>query len=348
MSNVPEKSQEDRKAVAAQIAAAGRLLLTTHARPDGDALGSVLALHLACQAAGKESSILLLDEVPRRYQFLFDNLALPPRPADLNAAFEEAAAQADKIVVLDTCSIGQLKPIAPGLAKVRQKVIVIDHHATADDLTSCYWRDASYSAVGGMVVDLLEELGWPLTPAVAQPLMTAIVTDTGWMHYSNTDARTLRCLAKLIGAGMKPDVLYARLYQCDRPQRVRLLSAALDSLELHADDRLAMMVLTLDDFARTGAGQDETEDFASEPLRIASVELAVTLIEQGGGEVRANLRSRGVVDVSMLARMFGGGGHARAAGFRSREGLTALEAALLELGTAALTAGDSKSTDCTD
>ncbi len=338
MCNVPEKSPPECKAVAAAIASAKSVLLTTHARPDGDALGSVLALHLACVQAGKTSTIFLLDEVPRRYQFLFRDAPLPPLPIDLNAAFAQAAGGVDRVVILDTSSQGQLRAIAPALAKLREKVIVLDHHQSGDDLAACAWRDASYSAAGGMVVDLLGELRWPITPALAEPLMTAIVTDTGWLHYSNTDARTLHCVARLIEAGMKPDMLYGRLYQCDRPQRVRLLAAALDSLQLHADDRLAMLTLTLEDFTRTGASQDETEDFASEPLRIGTVELAITLIEQGGGEIRANLRSRGVVDVAAMARLFGGGGHARAAGFRSKESMATLKSRLLELGQTALAA----------
>jgi phosphoesterase RecJ-like protein len=336
MSNVSERSQEQRKAVAAEILTARRVLLTTHQRPDGDALGSVLGLHLACRRAGKASTIFLLDEIPRRYEFLFADAPQPPLPADMNAAFVLAAQQADKIIVLDTCSFGQLKPIAEGLAKFREKVIVIDHHLTGDDVGAAYWRDRSYSAAGGMVADLMEELSWSMTQAVAGPLMTAIVTDTGWLHYSNTDARTLRCLARLIDAGVKPDRLYGQLYQCDRPERVRLLAVALSSLQLHADNRLAVVTLTLEDFVRTGAGQDETEDFASEPLRIGSVELALTLIQQADDEVRVNLRSRSAVDVSVIAKMFGGGGHARAAGFRSRGGLTALKVKLLEVAQAAL------------
>lgn len=335
---MPESSQDQRKAVAAALADAKRIVLTTHARPDGDALGSVLGLHLGACNAGKISRMFVLDELPRRYQFLFRDAPCPVVVENAAEAFERAAGQADRVVVLDTSSHAQMKPIAEPLAKLRDKVIVIDHHPVVEDVGALAWRDTAYAAAGVMVEELLTELGWKLTAAMAEPLMTAIVTDTGWMRYSNTDARTLQCLARMLEAGMKTDTLYARLYQSDRPERVKLLSAAMDSLELHAGGQLAMVTITAEDFARTGASQDETEDFASEPLRIAGVELAFTLIEQADTQTRANLRSRALVDVSAIARAYAGGGHARASGFRSRDPISVVRQRLLDAGTAALAA----------
>jgi phosphoesterase RecJ-like protein len=327
------KGLPERAAVARALAGSSPLLVTTHARPDGDALGSMLALHLAAAGAGKESTMLLTDAVPARYAFLFERHR--PVPA---GRFAELADRAQRVVVLDTCAAAQLGPIAEPLRVRREKVVVIDHHATADDIAAVVWRDESAAAAGVMLLELLEHLSWPVEAEAAEALMTAIGTDTGWLRYPNTDARALAAMGKLARAGARPNALYARIYQGDRPQRVRLLAAALSSLQLHADGRLAVMTLSREDFARTGARPDETENIVSEPMRIAAVEVSGILIAQADGHTRVSLRSRGSVDVAAIARGFGGGGHAQAAGYRDDGQVPAAAERLLAACTEALRA----------
>ena len=299
-------------------------MLTTHVRPDGDALGSMLAMYLSLELAGKQRHMVILDEVPRRYAFLFQQHS--PAPA---RRFDELADAADLVVVLDTCAFAQLTPIAEALKARRSKVVVIDHHREADEVGYAIWRDESAAAVGVMVAELLEELCWPLDLAAAEGLMTAVCTDTGWFRYANTNAKAFHVAAGMVLAGVRPEALYAKLYQSDRAERVKLLAAALRSLELHAADRLAVMTLTQEDFARTGAAADETEDFANEPLRIARVEVAALLIEQSDGVVRASLRSRQLADVAKVAVGFGGGGHVRASGFRAEGDISTIKRRLI-------------------
>ena len=327
MSNVSEKSADNAAApppaIVAALREAGRIVVTTHGRMDGDAMGAAAAFCRSARAAGKDCRIVLLDPAPAKYAFLIEGLS--PAGADEFAAL---AAEADRVVVLDTCALAQLEPIADQLQAVRDKVIVIDHHLTGDDVGAIVWRDTSAAAAGLMLAELLAELDWPVDAAAAEALAAAILTDTGWLRHSNTDARSLRAMADLVATGVEPNTLYEKLYQTDRPERLALLARALGSLALHADGRLAVMQLSAEDFVATGAGQDETEDFVNEPLRIAGVEVSVFLVASEG-VTRVSLRSRRFVDVAALAKTFGGGGHARAAGLKSQDPIAALAPRLI-------------------
>ena len=308
--------------------------MTTHLRLDGDAVGSAAAVHRAAKAQGKESRVVLLDALPRRYAFLLGDD--PPAGAD---QFPELAGWADCVLVVDTCAFRQLEPVAEELKAVREKVAVIDHHATADDVGAVAWRDTSASSAGVMVAELLARLDWTVDAQTAEALAAAMLTDTGWLRYSNTDGRTLKTLARLLSAGVKADVLYRKIYQSDRPERLALLAAALASLELHAGGRLAVMGLRAEDLEAAGATHDETENFVSEPMRLADVEISVILIAMPSGQTRVSLRSRGAVDVAALAKRFGGGGHAAAAGFTDEEAIPAAKARLIASCEEALAGG---------
>jgi phosphoesterase RecJ-like protein len=300
--------------VARRLSRAGQLLAVTHARGDGDAIGSAAALTMAARAAGKGARAALPDTMNPRYAFVCGSV----QPAQGPEAFEPLADRADVIVVLDTGSWSQLDALADGIRRRRDKVVVVDHHVTGDDVASLRWIDPSAAACGVMVAQLLDELGWPVDLDTALAMAVALATDTGWLRFSNTDGRALRRMAAWLDMGLKTDELYRRLFLNDRPQRLALVARALDSLELHAGEILAVMTLTQDDFAATGAMAEETENIVNEAMRIASVEAALLFIEQSDGQVRVNLRSRGRLDVAALAGGFGGGGHPRAAGARLR------------------------------
>ena len=317
-----------------RISAAARLLVVTHARPDGDALGSLAALCGAARAAGKQTATLVPGDVPERYDFLLAGDR--PAPAE---RFAELANWADAVIIVDTCALAQLDGLDDQLAAAREKIVVIDHHATTDDIGALRWLDTSAAAAGVMVGELLDALGWPVDLKTAEALLTAMTTDTGWFHYSNTDGRCLRAAARLFDAGVEGDKLYRRLFQADRPERMMLLSRALASLELPAAGSIATMKLRLADFAETGARQDETENIVNEPMRMGRVKVSMLLVQtpdDGGRCVRVSLRSRGGVDVAAIARRFGGGGHVRAAGLRADEDIDVLAAKLVEACQAAM------------
>ncbi len=326
-----DSSTDSRRRIAEALREARRIVIVSHVRPDGDAVGSMLALHLAAGAAGTESTIVRSDETPRRYAFLMEGRESAPP-----GQFADLADRADLVVIVDTCAIGQLESIAEHLPSRRDKIAVIDHHATADDIAALVWRDESAGAAAVMVTELLDDLGWPLSGEVAEAVATAVCAETGWLRQANTDSRVLATVARCIDAGVRPDDLYARLFQCDRPERVKLMAAALGSLQLHLSDRVALMTLTRDDFERTGAAEDETGELVNEPLRIETVEVAALLVVQPDGRTRVSLRSRKHVDVAAMAQAFGGGGHPRAAGFRSDDSPAAVAAKLLDACRAAM------------
>ena len=325
-------------------------MVVSHDRPDGDALGSMAALVLCASAAGKSATAIVPADAPARYAFLLEGA-----PAAGPERFGELARQADCIVVADTCALAQLEGLADGLRRFREKVVVIDHHLTRDEVGALQWIDPSAAAAGVMVAELIAQTGWPLGRAAAAALAAAILTDTGWLRFSNTDARALQAVAKLTKAGAKLDELYTRIFQSDRPERLLLKARMLAGLELHCGGRLAVMTIRKADFAETGATQAETEDLVNEAMSLGDVEAAVLVVETDG-TVRASLRSkpasppdrgapaamhRGeappaaggpprVADVSRIAARFGGGGHARAAGCKRQGTVDEFKAAIIE------------------
>ncbi|MFW6065534.1 MAG: DHH family phosphoesterase [Planctomycetota bacterium] len=317
-----KSAEADKRAVAERLAAADSLIIVTHIHPDGDALGSMVALARAARSAGKTAHTVLTDEVPLRYQFLAEEES----PLDAKQ-FERVADEVDEIVVVDTCAFAQLGNVAEQLRLHRENVLVIDHHETSDDIGSLKWVEQGASAVGVMIGELLGELGWAVDLTTAEALATAALSDTGWLRFSNTDGRCLRAVAQWFDLGVRPDRLYRRIYQADRPERLRLLIRMLEAMELRADGQLAAAVLRNNDFQLSGAMEHETEDLVNEPMRLESVEVSVLVIETEDGS-RVSLRSREYVDVSAVARQFGGGGHARAAGLRMSEPPDAVAAKL--------------------
>ena len=311
------------KRIVELLRGAGKVLAIAHARPDGDALGCLSALVLCARAAGRQAEGLVPDRVPVQYQFLFEGWSAtqrpaPPGPASLPAGadrFAPLAEWADLVVVLDACTRSQLGAVAAGVVECRAKAVAIDHHATVEDLCAVQWIDPTAAATGVLVGEALDALGWPLPLPAAEALTTAVTTDTGWLRFANTDARCLAAVGKWISAGVRPDRLYHKLYQCDSPQRLRLIARMLGSLELSCEGRLACMVLRNADFDAIGALREETENLVNEALRIGTVE-SVVLVTENPDCIRVSLRSRGEIDVAKVAQRFGGGGHPRASGIR--------------------------------
>jgi len=259
-----------------KLRSAASLLVITHARPDGDGLGSIAATARAARAAGKVVSLLVPGKIPARYGFLLPGA----RPAGAGD-FAELADAAELIVIVDTCAQAQLDGLVDEVRRCREKIVVIDHHATVDDVGALRWMDTSAAASGVMIGELLEALDWPVDALAAEALMTAAVCDTGWLQFANTDARVLRAVAGWISAGVRPDVLYRKLFQSDRRERLGLMARVIESLDLRADGRLAVMTLRREDFEATGALPEETENLINESLRMKTVDTATGAGERG-------------------------------------------------------------------
>jgi len=322
-------------AVVARLADASSMLLITHGRPDGDGLGSMQALSAAARGAGKDVRMFVPGEIPARLGFMFAE----QRPDGIDE-FDALAEASDLIVILDTHALAQLDDLAEALGRLSEKVVVIDHHSTGDALSEVVWIDSSAAATGVMVGEVIDALKWPMDAAIAEALLAAVLTDTGWLRFANTDGRCLRAVAHWTDMGVRPDILYRKIYQNDRPQRLLLMVRLLQSMEFYFDSQLAVMVLRSGDFAETGALRSETENMVNEALRIGTVESAFLLVEDRD-QVRVSLRSRDQVDVAALAGQFGGGGHRRAAGLRSSMPIDDLKAQLIAAWGRAFDAADS-------
>ena len=174
-------------AVLGRLADASSMLLITHARPDGDGLGSMQALASAARAVGKDARMLVPGDIPARLGFMFDHRHL----AGLDE-FGALAATSDLIVILDTHALAQLDELADVIGEYSDKIVVIDHHATGDPLSETVWIDTSAAATGVMVGEVIDALKWPMDESIAEALLTAVMTDTGWLRFANTDGRCLR------------------------------------------------------------------------------------------------------------------------------------------------------------
>ena len=291
------------------------ILITSHSRPDGDACGSIVAMADALAGLGKKVKPLLLSDLPKWYEFLFtEKPAILGEDITIEQLIEGQAGEFDLIFIVDTNSYTQLPKFEQYLKQTDKPVLVIDHHVTSDGLGSVELIDTAAAAAGLIVFDLFKHAKWQLNKTIAQALFVAIATDTGWFHFANTDSRVYRSCAELIEIDVKPTEIYHDLYHSFSQQRFKLMTAMLNTLELHLDGRYATQHILQTDFEQTGARGMDTENLIDECHRIGSVEAAVLFVELKDGRIKCSLRSRGAVDVRKIAAKFGGGGHIMAAG----------------------------------
>jgi phosphoesterase RecJ-like protein len=288
------------------------VLLITHTRPDGDACGCITAISETLTILGKKVKILLLSELPAWYEFLFEQ-----KPEIFS---KKTKIDSDLLVIVDTNTYNQLPEFDKYIKQSERMVLVIDHHVTpessVEDRITGNVRliDNSAAATAIIVFDLLKYAGWPITKKIAEALFVAVSTDTGWFQFDNTDSRVLRVCAGLIDTGANPSRMYRDLYQNFSLQRLKLMTAMLNTLELLLDGRFAIQYLTQHDFKKTGAKFSDTENLIDECRRISGVEAAALFVEQADGRIKVSLRSRGAIDTYKIASKFGGGGHKMAAG----------------------------------
>jgi phosphoesterase RecJ-like protein len=291
------------------------ILLTTHTKPDGDACGCLAALANVLVALGKKPQLLLLSPMPQWYEFLFaEKIPVLGRDINIQQLTNGALGGFDLILIIDTNSLSQLPQFDQYLKKSNTSILIIDHHKTSDGLGDVELLDTTAAATGLIIFDFLKYAGWPITEKIAQALFVAIATDTGWFQFSNTDSRVFRSCAELIEAGANATECYHKLFQNFSPQRLKLITAMLNTLELHLDGRFATQYLLQRDFEQTGATYEDTENLINECQRISSVEVAALLVELKDGRIKCSLRSSGGIDVCKIVEKFGGGGHKQAAG----------------------------------
>ncbi|MEN8135028.1 MAG: bifunctional oligoribonuclease/PAP phosphatase NrnA [Thermodesulfobacteriota bacterium] len=291
---------------------ADSVLIATHIFPDGDALGSQLALGECLASLGKNVFLYSEEKVSHLYDFLPGCGKLRNSLPDLTAF--------DCVVSVDCADQQRLGREAERLLAAK-RLVMIDHHVGHKLFGDVHWVDPKRASTGEMVYDLVVALGAEISPEAAFCLYTALVSDTGSFMYTSTTADTFRVAADLIGLGVKPSDVAGKLFDNFTVNRLELLKLVLDSLEILADKRIAIITVTSEMFSQTGTVPADTENFINYPRSLASVRVAAFIKETRQGVVSVSLRSKGNdCDVATLAGEFGGGGHRNAAGFKLVDG----------------------------
>ncbi|GAB4286399.1 MAG: bifunctional oligoribonuclease/PAP phosphatase NrnA [Coriobacteriia bacterium] len=306
--------------VAEALASAGSIVVASHVDPDGDAIGSTLALWRALSSAGATVHPVLARGTtpPATYAFL---------PGA--SAYREATSLTppDVFIALDTPNLARLGEAA-GLARGASFLVFIDHHPDGDDVGDVRIVDTAAAAVGEMLFELLPALDLGVDDAVATCLFTALMTDTGRFSYGNTTPRSLEIAAELVRLGADPSAIFRAVYESRTPGALRLIGRTLSRITLAAEGAIAYSWVTADDLAETGALPEETENLVDQVRALGGADI-VFLAKESDGGLRVSLRAKGAADVGSIARRFGGGGHAAAAGFTFNGDRTALLDALL-------------------
>ena len=275
-------------------------VLTSHARPDGDAIGSALACGEILRSLGKRAEVVMHDPVPRIYQ---------PLPfADRIVHADRVNGDYDAAILLECDSIQRTR-----LEGLDQKFLIsIDHHLSGRPFANVNWIDPSAVATAEMVFRLANEAGVKITPEIATCLYTAVITDTGSFMFEGTNEHTF-CLAReLVVAGADPAHCARNIYFGHSTEKMRLLGAALSNL--HREGSLAWIWVTREQMEKAEAKEEDCEGLVNYALSIQDVEVAVFFREMPDKRYRVSLRSKGHVNVSQVAEEFGGGGHACASG----------------------------------
>lgn len=312
-----------------RVHAAARIAVVTHSKPDGDAMGSALALSRALSGTGKFVDILLMGPIEPGLRQAAG--ATPFHQVETGLPAEEP----DLIMVVDTGSWSQLEAIQPWLRERQAKIVGIDHHARGDDVAPLRVIDPSCASTTQLLASFLDHLGIALTPAVAEALFLGLATDTGWFRFSNADARVFQLAARLLAAGADKERLFALVEENDRPEKLQLKARAIQSMSMHDGGAVCVMRLTTEDFAQSGARPEDLTGLVNEPMSIAAVRVVALLTEFDKGITKVSFRSKpGVsgaplIDVNVIAARLGGGGHVQAAGAKVKEPLVSAESKVL-------------------
>ncbi|MDI6900394.1 MAG: DHH family phosphoesterase [Anaerosomatales bacterium] len=297
---------DDVRRVAEALASARSIVVASHVDPDGDAIGSTLALWHALQTTGATVLPVLARGTtpPATYAFL---------PG--SSAYRQAGAvpPPDVFIALDTPNLARLGEAAE-LARAASFLVFIDHHPDGDDVGHVRIIDTAAAAVGEMLFDIIPALGLSVDKAVATCLFTAVMTDTGRFSYGNTSPRSLEIAADLVRHGADPSAIFRAVYESRSPGALRLIGRTLSRITLAAGGAIAYSWVTDDDLAETGALPEETENLVDQVRALGGADIVFLVKESAEGQ-RVSLRAKGAADVGSVARRFGGGGHAAAAGF---------------------------------
>ncbi|MCP4833578.1 MAG: hypothetical protein GY895_02330 [Phycisphaera sp.] len=307
--------------IADGLRGAESVLILTHHKPDGDALGTSLALHRGLRTIGVASEIVISGPID-------PNLLAMTTPDDRLERLENLGSldgrpEPSMIAVVDTGAWTQLEALGDWLRTRTDRIVGVDHHARGGSVAGRRIVDTSCASATQAMVPVLDALGVDLsTERIAEALFLGLATDTGWFRFSSAGPDVYRLAARLMESGVDKDAIYARIEQNASPSRFAMLARALGSLRFIDHGAVAVMQLGLEDFADTGANLEELAGIVNTPLEIGSVRASILLTQAEAGRTKVSFRSKpagdsgSFIDVNELAARFGGGGHVHAAGAR--------------------------------
>jgi len=291
-----------RAQAASEIRNRRRFVIASHIRPDGDAVGSQLAMAYALRALGKDVRVVSRDPAPPA-------LLAFPGVAEIDIT-DRVDDPGDAVIVMESGDLTRT-----GVAGLdRGFIINIDHHVDNTMYGAVNWFDLSAAACGEMVFDLVRELGVPLTYEIALHVYVAILTDTGSFHYSNISPRTFEICRQCVEAGVRPPVVARSVFDSNNLGRLKLFGAVLSRMELDSSGRLATLFVDRRLAAECGGTYEDTEGLINLPLTVTEIQAVVFFKEDGPDDWRVSMRSKERIDVNAVARQFGGGGHKNASG----------------------------------
>lgn len=315
------------KAVIKAIRENQKFFIASHAHPDGDGIGSTLAMGLALKQIGKDVVMYNQDGVPWSLNFLAG-------AEDLRKDVNKGESY-DVSLMLDCAQTERAGKDFPDKGR-RGTMVCIDHHITKCEEAEIVCQDEKASSTGEVVYNILKGLGTDITPDIATQILTTIIVDTGFFRYSNTSSHALNMASELVDKGATTWVICRNMEERNPKEQLRLLASTLDTVEYTLDGRLAVMTLTQQMFKHADAGVEVAEDFINYPRSIDGVEVAVLIREKDDGEYKISFRSKDYIDVAALAAKFDGGGHEHAAGCNLKGSLGEVKQTIIKAVTKAL------------
>ena len=304
-----------------------RFIITCHETPDGDAIGSECAMVRALRWLGKDAIILNADPTPRKYAYLDPekNVGVLDGEEGLPADIEEYS-----LLILDTNDIRNIGLIADAVLPKVREYFIIDHHEQEEDALAGNYIRASASSTSEILYRLLKAMKVPVDFPIAEALYTGIVYDTGSFVYPKTTALTFAIARALVEAGVRPNDIYARVYESNSISALILEAKVLATLELALGNHVSILTMRKEMIIDSGANYEEADQLINIPLKSEDIRVSIFFKENLEGLHRCSLRSKGAINVAEIALFFGGGGHKTAAGFKCRDSIEAVRAVVLD------------------
>jgi phosphoesterase RecJ-like protein len=292
-------------------------LILTHIYPDGDALGSSIALHHCLTELGARPRTILTHAVPQKLRFIDHDGVAEVLTGEPDASQISAVEQADLIIVVDTSAFHRLGHMKKLLEESDTPIVCVDHHLEGDlDCFQEVWCEPGSPSTGNLVLEVIRALGQELTVNSAESLFVAIATDTGWFRYSNSGSVAYRIAAQLVELGVDPEPIFQKIFQSFSVERTRALGDLLANIECRCDGKILFSLLSAKMRQRRQVKMEDLDGFVDNLGQVAGTEIVFLVVELGPGRYKVSLRSRGEFSVHAIAARFGGGGHVKAAGCR--------------------------------